>query len=268
MHIKYRKVISLGVTDLSFHRVTASLLTNVLRSMGFDVNRVYAPHQDNFDRLRLGEVDMLTSAWLPFSDGKFKAEVEKEVSLLELGLHYNPYSMWAVPDYVPIEEVAEIADLHKQKVFEKMRPAIQGVCSGAGITRSSRKMMNLYGLNKTGYRFFTGTEECCYGALEHAFANQEWIVVPLWKPNYLHHLYGIRELKDPKGLLGSVDKAVLLLREDRKHLFSADQLHLLDSLRFSNEIISELDYQVSCKNEILDELTYRWLLANHKLVLV
>jgi len=30
----------------------------------------------------------------------------------------------------------------------------------------------------------------------------------------------IRELADPKGLLGSVDRAVLLLREDKQALFS------------------------------------------------
>ncbi|NOU60154.1 glycine betaine ABC transporter substrate-binding protein [Marinifilum caeruleilacunae] len=268
MRLRYNKLITIGVTDLSFHRVTASLLTNVLRSMGFEVNRVYSPHQDNFDKLRYGELDMLTSAWLPFSDGKYKAELEKDVSILELGLFYEPYSIWAVPDYVPEEEVSEIADLHKKNVAEKMRPAIQGVCPGAGISRSSVKIMNLYGLSKTGYRFFTGTEECCYTAMERAFANKEWVVVPLWKPNFLQHLYNIRELKDPKGLLGPVDRAVLLLREDRKHLFSEDQLRLLDSLRFSNEIISDLDYQVSIKNEELDTVTKRWLLAHNKLVLV
>lgn len=268
MHIKHNKLVTIGVTDLSFHRVTASLLTNVLRSMGFSVNRVYSPHQDNFDKLRRGDVDLLTSAWLPFNDGHLKAEVEKEVSLIELGLHYKPYSLWAVPDYVPESEVSEISDLHKQHVLEKMRPAIQGVCPGAGITRSSINMMNLYGLSETGYRFFTGCEECCYSTLEQAIKNKEWVVVPLWKPNYLHLQYNIRELKDPKKLLGTTDRAVLLMREDRKHLFSPEELAILNSLEFSNDIISELDYQVSCNNKVLDEVTQKWLMAHNKLILV
>nr|WP_320117869.1 glycine betaine ABC transporter substrate-binding protein [uncultured Marinifilum sp.] len=263
-----KKIITIGVSDLSFHRVTASLLTNVLKSMGFGVNRIYSPHRDNFDKLRFGEVDLLTSAWLPFNDGDFKAEVEKEVSLIELGSHYKPYSLWAVPDYVPETEVSEISDLHKQNVIAKMRPVIQGVCPGAGITRSSQNMMNFYGLSQTGYRFFTGCEECCYSALEQAIKNKEWLVVPLWQPNYLHLQYNIRELKDPKGLLGNADCAVLLLREDKKHMFSSNELEILNSLQFSNEIISELDYQVSCNHKALDEITRKWLIEHNKLVLV
>ncbi|TKG91469.1 glycine/betaine ABC transporter [Puteibacter caeruleilacunae] len=264
MRIRYSKLVTIGVTDLSFHRVTASLLTNVLRNMGFEVNRIYSPHQDNFDKLRFGDVDMLTSAWLPFNDGKFKAEVEKDVALIELGLHYKPYSLWAVPDYVPETEVSEIEDLHKQTVQKKMRLAIQGVCPGAGITRSSQSIMLLYGLQKTGYRFFTGTEECCFGALEQAIRNKEWIVVPLWKPNYLHLQYHIRELKDPKGLLGKEDRAVLLLREDRKSLFSKNELEVLGSICFSNDIITELDYLVSCNDQPLDEITRKWLTEHNK----
>ncbi|GAM54117.1 L-proline glycine betaine binding ABC transporter protein proX [Vibrio ishigakensis] len=56
--------INLGVTDLSFHRVTASIVSHVLTDMGFEVNRIYSPHQENFAKLKSGEVDMLSSAWL------------------------------------------------------------------------------------------------------------------------------------------------------------------------------------------------------------
>lgn len=34
-----------------------------------------------------------------------------------------------------------------------------------------------------------------------------------------HHRYAIREIRDPKGLLGIVDRAVLLLPEDKKAMF-------------------------------------------------
>ena len=41
--------IILGVTDLSFHRVTASIISHILTNMGFDVERIYSPHQENFE---------------------------------------------------------------------------------------------------------------------------------------------------------------------------------------------------------------------------
>jgi glycine betaine/proline transport system substrate-binding protein len=254
--------VTVGVTDLSFHRVAGSLVTNVLKDMGFEVERIYSPHKENFRKLKAGEVDLLTSAWLPSSHGAYKADVEKEVPLMELGLHYEPYALWGVPDYVPAKAVSQVSDLLKPEVVKKMKSDIQGITPGAGITRFSIKMMDEYGLSKAGYKFHTGTEDDCIGAFENAVKNKEWIVVPLWKPQFLHYRYNIREIKEPKGLLGIVDRAVLLLREDKKSLFTDEQLKTLDSLRFSNDIIAELDYKVSRENRPLDEVTKEWLESN------
>lgn len=84
--------LTMGVTDLSFHRVAGSLVAHVLSDMGFEVERTYAHHEQNFERLQSGEADMLASAWLPSSHGGYKADVEKTVPLMELGLHYEPYA--------------------------------------------------------------------------------------------------------------------------------------------------------------------------------
>ncbi|TWD31949.1 glycine betaine/proline transport system substrate-binding protein [Vibrio crassostreae] len=254
------KKISMGVTDLSFHRTTASLVANVLKAMGFEVERIFSPHQENFEKLKTGQVDMLSSAWLPSSHGIYKAGVEEVEPLIELGLHYEPYALWGVPDYVPEEAVSEIADLLKPEVVDKMNAKIQGINPGAGITRFSIQMMKEYGLSGSGYEFFSGSEADCFDAFESAVANKEWVVVPLWKPQFLHYRYDIRELKDPKRLLGIVDRAVLLLRDDKKHLLSEEQIKMLDSLRFSNDIIAELDYKVCREGKPQDEVTRDWLI--------
>ncbi|NOH77340.1 glycine betaine ABC transporter substrate-binding protein [Vibrio crassostreae] len=250
----------MGVTDLSFHRTTASLVANILKVMGFEVDRIFSPHQENFEKLKSGEVDMLCSAWLPSSHGIYKAGVEEVEPLIELGLHYEPYALWGVPDYVPEEAVSEIADLLKPEVVDKMNAKIQGINPGAGITRFSIQMMKEYGLSGSGYEFFSGSEADCFDAFESAVANKEWVVVPLWKPQFLHYRYDIRELKEPKGLLGIVDRAVLLLRDDKKHLLSEEQIKTLDSLRFSNDIIAELDYKVCREGKPQDEVTRDWLI--------
>lgn len=107
-----------------------------------------------------------------------------------------------------------------------------------------------------------GTEEECFSAFEEAVEKKEWIVVPLWKPQFLHYKYVIREIKEPKGLLGIVDEAVLLMPEDKTSLFSKEQLETLDSLRFSNEIIAELDYKICRENQPIDQVTKEWLNKN------
>lgn len=251
--------IILGVTDLSFHRVTASIVSHVLADMDFEVERVYSPHQENFEKLKSGDIDMLASAWLPSSHGIYKSGVEEIVELLELGLHYKPYAHWGVPDYIPESAVSEVKDLLKPEVVSRMNKKIQGINPGAGITRFSIKMMEIYGLNNAGYRFYTGSEEDCFDAFEQAVKNKEWVVVPLWKPQFLHHKYNIREISEPEGLLGIVDRAVLLLRQDKSINFTQEQLETLDDLKFSNEIIAELDYQVSREGKAIDEVTKQWL---------
>ncbi|MBU2897893.1 glycine betaine ABC transporter substrate-binding protein [Vibrio hepatarius] len=261
------KKITIGVTDLSFHRTTASLVTNVLKNMKFEVERIFSPHQENFEKLKTGEIDMLSSAWLPSSHGIYKSDVEEVEQLIELGLHYEPYALWGVPDYVPKDMVSEVVDLLKPEVVKKMIPKIQGINPGAGITRFSIRMMEEYGLSKAGYKFFTGSEDDCLSAFEDAVANKKWVIVPLWKPQFLHYRYDIRELKEPKGLLGIVDRALLLLRDDKKNLFTEKQLKTLDSLRFSNDIIAELDYKVCREGKPQDEVTHEWLMAQDVLSL-
>ncbi|WBX70029.1 glycine betaine ABC transporter substrate-binding protein [Tenacibaculum retecalamus] len=256
------QIIRIGVTDLSFHRIAASLVANTLKEMGFKVERIYAHHEKNFENLKEGKTDMLASAWLPSSHGGYKAEVQKTVPLIDLGVHYEPYALWGVPDYVPAEAVSEVVDLLKPEVLEKMKFDIQGINAGAGITRFSIKMMDEYGLNDADYQFHTGTEEACFSTFENAVKDKEWVVVPLWKPHFLHYKYAIRELKEPKGLLGIVDKAVLLLREDKKPLFTEEQLATLDALHFDNEIIAALDYKVSREGKDIDKVTQEWLNSN------
>lgn len=244
----------LGITDLSFHRMAGALVTAVLEQRGYRVTRSHAPHEANFERLASGEIDLLASAWLPASHGIYKAEVEKQVAVRELGLHYQPYALWGAPDYVPVDQVAEVADLLRPEVRQRITPQIQGIGPGAGISRFSREIMTAYGLEQAGYRFLNGTQEQCLAAFEQAVAEQRWAIVPLWRPQFLHAIHPIRELKEPRGLLGGVDRAVLLIREDRLGRLDDATLTALDKLRFGNELIERLDYRVSRLGEPLDRV--------------
>ncbi|WP_332549974.1 glycine betaine ABC transporter substrate-binding protein [Pseudomonas sp.] len=252
-------MIRLGVTDLSFHRATAAVVSLVLQRMGLSVERSYALHEANFERLREGSIDMIASAWIPSSHGMYKARVEEQVATREMGLHYQPYALWGVPDYIPASEVDSVEDLLKPRVQTRMHKLIQGIGPGAGITRFSLRMMDDYGLATAGYSFRTGTQEECVGAFEALVKAGEWGVVPLWHPQFLHFRHRIRDLKDPKGLLGSVDRAVLLARVDRLGVFSTAQIQVLDSVRLSNAIVAELDYAINREGKSADQAAANWL---------
>ncbi|MGL5666865.1 MAG: glycine betaine ABC transporter substrate-binding protein [Shewanella sp.] len=261
--VKSAPRIQLGVTDLSFHRVTAAVVAHVMRLMGKEVEISYALHEANFSRLKLGQIDMLCSAWLPHSHGVYLQQVETQIATRALGLHYEPYALWGVPNYVPEDAVSRIEDLLKPEVKQRTRPIIQGIGEGAGITRFSKNIMREYQLTAAGYQFRTGTQADCVTAFESAVSVNEWVVVPLWHPQFLHHQYAIRELKDVKGLLGGKDRAVLLAREDRltEH-FTPEQIAVLDKITLSNQIVAELDYGVNRLGFSEDQVASHFLTNN------
>ncbi|MGY4533194.1 glycine betaine/proline transport system substrate-binding protein [Pseudomonas sp. TE3786] len=252
-------ILRLGVTDLSFHRATAAVVTEVLQRMGFVVQRSYALHEENFAQLRAGTIDMLASAWLPHSHGIYQASVEKTVATRELGLHYQPYALWGVPEHVPAAAVQSIQDLLEPAVLARMQCRTQGIGAGAGISRFSQRIMQEYGLGAAGYTFHTGTEMDCWAAFERLVITGEWGVVPLWQPQFLHHQYAIRELQDPRMLLGGVDRAVLLAREDRLALLGPEQVQVLANIRLSNAIVAELDYAINRGEKTPDQAAHDWL---------
>lgn len=254
-----RTPIRLGVIDLSFHRATAAVVTALLERLGHRVERQFALHEACFDLLRAGAVDMVASAWLNASHGVYRARVEEVVPTRALGLHYQPYAFWGVPDYVPPSVVGNIQDLTLPEVRARMHPVIQGIGPGAGITRFSMKAMEDYGLSKAGYRFQTGSEEDCFTAFERAVAEQQWRVVPLWHPQFLHARHQIRELKDPRQLFGGVDRAVLLAREDRLQDLPDETVQALDRMRLSNGIVSALDHAISRGGQTPDEAAAGWM---------
>lgn len=219
------------------------MVQRLLERHGYRVDLSVAPHEEMFRRYGAGDVDMLVSAWLPSSHGAYLAPYA--AGTRKLGVLYEPYCIWGVPDYVPEAAVASVQDLARPEVAARMDKLIQGINPGAGISRFSRAMMESYGLSVAGYRFENGTEEACFGRYEAVAARGDWVVVPLWHPQFLHHRYRIRTLAEPQGLLGGQDAATLVVREEVAAGMDAPLLERLTRLHLGNAAVSELDHMLS-----------------------
>jgi len=231
--------IRVGHIDLSFHDAAAREVEAILEKHGHTIKRSAAPHERMFEILGEDGVDVLVSAWLPASHSKYLAPIEDQVS--KLTVLYEPYCIWGVPEHVPEAAVASVSDLLKPDVLERMDRRIQGINPGAGISRFSARMVQEYGLAEAGYHFETGTEADCFDRFEEAAASGEWIVIPLWHPQYLHHRYHIRALDEPKGLLGGKDEATLIVRRDAEARIGEAALKELAQLHLGNAKVSALD---------------------------
>jgi glycine betaine/proline transport system substrate-binding protein len=83
-----------------------------------------------------------------------------------------------------------------------------------------------------------------FGRFIEAVAAGRRVVIPLWHPQWLHHRYRIRELRDPKGLPGGRDQATLIVRKEAEPRIGAAalaELAELEGLHLGNTRVSELD---------------------------
>ncbi len=106
-------------------------------------------------------------------------------------------------------------------------------------------MIKQYGLDAAGYVFRTGSEADCFDRYEAAVAQGRWVVVPLWHPQFLHHRYRIRALKEPKGLLVTQDEATLVVRKEARQRIGTAALKVLSQLYIGNPRLSELEDDLS-----------------------
>jgi glycine betaine/proline transport system substrate-binding protein len=231
--------IRVGHIALGFHDASAREVEAILRQHGHPIERSAAPHEEMFRRLGRGDIDVLVSAWLPASHGAYLAPFEEQVR--KITILYEPYCIWGVPDYVPEAEVASVGDLLQPPALERMERLIQGINPGAGISRFSARIVEAYGLGQAGYHFKTGSEADCFGRFEAAVAERRWVVIPLWHPQFLHHRYTMRALAEPKGLLGGVDQATLVVRRDAEALLGEPALAALSRLHLGNARVSALE---------------------------
>jgi glycine betaine/proline transport system substrate-binding protein len=234
-----KPVIRLGHIDLSFHAASAEVVAALLRLHGHEVEFLKAPHERMFEMLGHDEVDVMATAWLPASHEKYLAPIRDRVR--ELTVLYEPYCIWGVPDYVPEDVLATVDDLRKPEVLVRMCRTIQGINPGAGISRFSAAMVEAYDLAGLGYHFRSGTEDECFGTFERAVAAGEWVVVPLWHPQFLHARHRIRALREPKGMLGGRDAATLVMRRDAEAKLDARTIRALEGLYLGNDVVTAIN---------------------------
>ncbi|MGF1427000.1 glycine betaine ABC transporter substrate-binding protein [Kitasatospora sp. LaBMicrA B282] len=256
--------ITVGTIALSFHRATAAVIRRVLEAHGHRVESVEAPHEQLFRLQAEGEVDVLVSAWLPSSHGGYLSAYRDRAHLL--APHYHPYCVWAVPPYVPVDAVREVADLARPEVAARMTRTIDGINPGAGISRFSARMVTAYGLDRAGYSFTPGTEAGFIARVERGIAEREWFVIPLWRPQYLNRRHDLRALTEPEGLLGTVDAAAPVIHRPSLARIHPQALARLDALRLGNDGVEELDGWINADGLTPLAAADRYLAAHPQLV--
>ena len=257
--------ITLGQVSLSFYAVTGAVVIEVLERLGHRVQVRTGPHEEIFPLLGRGALDLMAAAWLPEGHGEYWAKYGAEAAEVAR-LYDGARFFWGVPDYVPKDEVASIADLAKPHVAARMTRTIQGIGPGATITTLSQKTLSDYGLDTAGYSFRPGTATEWTGVYQAAVSDGRWMIFPTWAPQYLNRDGKIRPLLDPRGSLGGANHASLVGPLARLAQLPKETRQVLARIELGLDGVTEMDWLVNARKDEPLQAARRWMADNRAMV--
>jgi glycine betaine/proline transport system substrate-binding protein len=252
--------IKLGQVSLSFYAVTGGIVQHVLEKEGYKVEVIEGSHADIYPKVGSGEVDILAASWLPSAHAVLYRKVE--ASTFKLSKLYDDARLyWAVPAYVPAEEVSSIEDLLKPSVRSRMPATIVSLPESTGLTIVGLEVLKSYGLEAAGYKLQAAPPNTWIGTFKTAYETGNWVVFPLWQPQWINSVYELRVLEDPKRIFG-VDSAYLIANQQLKSKLSPRTLSYLSNIRLSIKAITEMDKSMNVEKISARQAAERWIAAH------
>ena len=257
--------IVLGQISLSFYAVTAGVVQEVLERLGHTVEVVQGSHGQIFPRLASGGVDILVAAWLPHGHAVYWLQygsAAKQLAVLYEGARFQ----WMVPAYVPSSAVASVEDLLKPDVLARIEHEIHGTGRDSGNMMVSAQVMQVYGLDRAGYKLLPGTTQTFYANYDRAIAEQRWFVMPLWQPHYISRVGNMRAIAEPKGLLGAPNNGTLVASRSWVARAPERTLQFLRKIHLGSDAVAEMDYAVNVERLTARDAARRWMGRNPAVV--
>ncbi len=142
-----------------------------------------------------------TCSWTPGCPITHKQYVDKyKGSFEDLGVWYSNAKLTiAVPKYVKLNSIADLKGKGGQ-----FNGQIVGIEPGAGLTTAAKKAIKGYGLS--GYDLRTSSTAGMLSQLKKATDAKKPVVVTLWRPHWAYSTFPVKDLADPKGLMGATEK--------------------------------------------------------------
>lgn len=171
------------------------LWQEILEEQGYDVTVQDLDVAPTFQGLAQGDIDLFLDAWLPDTHASYMDEYGDDIE--QVGQWYDGATLHlTVPSYVDevdsIEDLADNADLFDDEII--------GIEAGAGLMQATEdQVIPDYDLEMT---LVESSTAAMLTELETAIADEEPIVVTLWRPHPAYAEHDLKDLEDPEGSLG------------------------------------------------------------------
>lgn len=167
----------------------------ILEEKGYSVNFEYADAGAVFLGLSQGEYDLVLDGWLPITHADYIDQFGDDLE--DLGPWNEDAKLTiAVNEDAPIDSIDELlenADLFGNRIV--------GIEAGAGLTTIMENDV-IPGYDLGDLDFVPSSTPAMLAELQAATDADENIAVTLWRPHWAYDAFPIKDLEDPKGLLG------------------------------------------------------------------
>lgn len=233
------------------------LWAEILEQEGYTVNLEDAEIGVIFTSLAQGDsYDLLFDAWLPVTHQNYIDQYGDDIE--DLGIWYEGAVLTiAVNDSAPITSLDELAD--NADVFGNR---LVGIDPGAGLTQlTENEAIPEYGLD--GMEFVISSTAAMLAELKAADASGDDIVVTLWRPHWAYDEYDIRDLEDPKGIMGDDEKIHTFARQGFADDFP-EVAGWIEGFTFSDDDLASLENIMFNENDGKDNVgsVKQWLEEN------
>jgi glycine betaine/proline transport system substrate-binding protein len=194
------KTITLALPPAGWDEGTAAsyLWKKFLTDKGYDVKTQSADLGVIFTGLAGGSYDLYADTWLPKTHAAYVKKYGSQIE--DLGSWYDNAKLTiAVNNDSPAKSIDDL-----KKDASDYGNKLVGIEAGAGETGVVQNdMIPGYGLK--GMNFVISSTPAMLASLKSATQTGKNIAVTLWRPHWAYNAYPIRDLEDPKGLMGAAE---------------------------------------------------------------
>jgi glycine betaine/proline transport system substrate-binding protein len=195
------KTITIALPPAGWDEGTAAsyVIKKILTEQGYEVKTQSADLGIIFTGLAGGSYDIYADTWLPVTHAAYLKKYGDKLE--DLGTWYdNAKLAIAVNEDSPAKSIEDL-----KKYAKDYDNKLVGIEAGAGETGVVKNdMLPGYGLDDL--QFQTSSTSAMLASLKSAEQSGKNIAVTLWRPHWAYTQFKIRDLEDPKGLMGDAEQ--------------------------------------------------------------
>lgn len=173
----------------------------ILEDMGYKVAIQEAEAGVVYTGLASGDIDVFMDSWLPDTHKEYMDKYGDKIT--DAAISYPDGELgWVVPTYMKdinsVEDIIGKEDLFGGKVY--------GIDEGAGITQTSRQLIEGYGLK---YEYAVSSEAAMLAQAKKQIKDEKPVLFVGWRPHTMFVDFDLKILEDPKGIFKPSEVHVL-----------------------------------------------------------